>query len=302
MIGSMAQALSLSAGTQAFLDFCRIEKGLARNSVEAYGRDLERFLTWAGGGESAPPDRESIRKYLDYLRDEGLSSRSVARSLTTLRNFYRFLLREEKVTEDPTSMLALPRLWKTIPKFLTLKEIDAVMEAPDASRPTGLRDRAMLALLYAAGLRVSELCQAQVSDLDVNLGVIRVTGKGNKQRIVPVGNPAVRAVEDYLATARPALLKGRQSRYLFVTARGGKLTRQGFWKALRGYGLKAGAPRRVAPHMVRHSFATHLLEGGADLRSVQTMLGHADISTTQVYTHVMSSRLRTTVDKHHPRS
>jgi integrase/recombinase XerD len=231
-----------------------------------------------------------------------LSGRSIARRLATLRNFCGFLLREGFIETDPTERLRAPTQWSTIPKFLNLEEINKIIQAPEASRPTGLRDRAMVELLYASGLRVSELCRLGMGDIQLDLGVLRVNGKGSKQRLVPAGNSAVRAVEEYLANARGKLLKGRASRYLFVTARGGAMTRQGFWKLLRGHARKAGIFRDLTPHVLRHSFATHLLEGGADLRSVQVMLGHADISTTQIYTHVMRSRLRDIVEKHHPRA
>lgn len=299
----MVHVASISAGIQAFLDFCRIEKGLAANSVEAYRRDLESFRTLiALNAEDPVPAVEGVRKYLDLLGDKGLSSRSIARHLTTLRNFYKYLLREDRVAEDPTALLSLPRLWKTLPKYLTGHEVEELLQTPDITKPLGLRDRAMIEILYASGLRATELCQIQMTDLESQLGVIRVVGKGNKHRIVPVGESAVAAVEAYVSSGRPMLLKGRKSRYLFITSRGGKLTRQGFWKSLRAYGIKAGLARRLAPHMVRHTFATHLLEGGADLRSVQTMLGHSDISTTQVYTHVMQTRLKSMVDEHHPRA
>lgn len=299
----MPLVVAMSAGIQGFLNFCQIEKGLAPNSVEAYRRDLARFGTVAAreGGDEVP-GVEGVRTYMNSLREAGLSSRSIARHLTTLRNFYRFLLREERIDTDPTAIIPLPRQWKSLPKYLTTGEVDRLLEAPELGKPTGARDRAMLEMLYAAGLRVSELCQLQVTDLDPDLGIVRVLGKGNKHRIVPVGSSALGAVDGYLKGARLKLLRGRGSRYLFVTARGSRLTRQGFWKALAGYGRKAGITRRLTPHIVRHSFATHLLEGGADLRSVQTMLGHADISTTQIYTHVMRSRLQQTVDKHHPRA
>jgi integrase/recombinase XerD len=206
------------------------------------------------------------------------------------------------VSQDPTEHLRAPRQWQTIPKFLNLAEIDKIGAAIDTAKPTGLRDRAMLDLLFATGLRVSELCRVSTSDLEAKLGVIRATGKGNKQRLVPVGQQALNAIEAYVERGRPLLLKGRASRYLFVTARGGCLTRQGFWKLLAAHGKKAGIFRGLTPHVLRHSFATHLLEGGADLRSVQVMLGHADISTTQIYTHVMRSRLRNTILQHHPRA
>ncbi len=285
----------------AFLNFCRMEKGLAANSIEAYTRDLNKFRPFcAGGCRQAGP--ETIAGYLNSLYAAGLDSRSIARHLATLRNFYRFLLREGQINQDPTENTRSPKQWQNIPKFLNLEQINKLLDAPDAARTTGLRDRAMLQLLYATGLRVSELCRVATSDLNLQLGVLRATGKGNKQRLVPVGRSAVAAVTAYLESARPQLLKGRGSRYLFVTARGGSMTRQAFWKLLAGHGRRVGIFHGLTPHVVRHSFATHLLEGGADLRSVQTMLGHADISTTQIYTHVMRSRLRKIVDEHHPRA
>jgi integrase/recombinase XerD len=296
-----AESVFLRNQTTAFLNFCRIEKGLASNSVEAYLSDLSGFNKFFEAAAELP-GTEEIRHYLDHLTSGGLGGRSVGRHLTTLRSFYGFLLREGLVAADPTEHLRSPKQWQTIPKFLNLEEIDKLIAAPDTTRPTGLRDRAMLELLYASGLRVSELCHVGMGDLNRELGVLRTTGKGNKQRLVPVGKEAVRAVEDYLRDGRGVLLKGRASRYLFITARGGCLTRQAFWKLLAVYGRKVGIFHGLTPHVLRHSFATHLLEGGADLRSVQVMLGHADISTTQIYTHVMRSRLRDTVEKHHPRA
>jgi integrase/recombinase XerD len=281
----------------AFLNFCRIEKGLSENSLQAYSTVLSKFLAFLGPNDGLG-NVERLRDYLDHLPRTGLSSRSVARHLTTLRNFYGFLLREGAIAQDPTEHLRSPRQWQTIPKFLNLKDIEKLLEAIDTTRPTGLRDRAMLELLFATGLRVSELCRLGLSDLDPQFGIIRTLGKGNKQRLVPVGKAALAAVAGYQQSARPALLKGKASRYLFVTARGGCLTRQAFWKLLAGYGRKAGIFHGLSPHVMRHSFATHLLEGGADLRSVQIMLGHSDISTTQIYTHVLRSRLRETVQKH----
>ena len=290
-----------SGRTAAFLDFCRIEKGLSRNSLDAYSADLSKLAAFF---QDAPeiPGPDQLRAYLDHLYSAGLSARSIARHLTTIRNFYGFLLGEGVIAFDPTEHLRSPRQWQTIPKFLNGQEIELLIQAPDPPRPTGLRDRAMLELLYAAGLRVSELCRVALSDLDMEMGVLRSTGKGNKQRLVPVGTAALRAVREYIERGRPELLKGRTSRYLFITARGGCLTRQAFWKLLAGHGRKAGIFRGISPHVLRHSFATHLLEGGADLRSVQVMLGHADISTTQIYTHVLRSRLRSTVKDHHPRA
>jgi len=285
----------------AFLTYCRVERGLADNSISAYTTDLKRFTEFFGESAGIPLE-DGLRSYLDHLHRSGLSTRSIARHVTTLRNCYGFLLREGILSHDPTEHLGSPKTWHHIPKFLNLSDIERLLEAPSEARPTGLRDRAMLQVLYATGLRVSELCRLRVSDLDTSLGYLRTTGKGNKQRLVPIGDCAIQAVDRYLATARGALLKGRSSRYLFVTARGGPMTRQAFWILLARYGKQAGIFHGLSPHVLRHSFATHLLEGGADLRSVQVMLGHADISTTQIYTHVMRSRLRETVDRHHPRA
>jgi integrase/recombinase XerD len=297
----MPESVQFRNQITAFLNFCRLEKGLAANSIEAYTADLSKFIEFSNASET-PSDTDTLRHYLDHLYETGLSSRSVARHLTTLRNFYGFLLRENQIDRDPTEHLRTARQWQKIPKFLNLEEIDRLIEAPGDSRPNRLRDRAMLELLYAAGLRVSELCRVGMGDLNMSMGIIKTTGKGNKQRLIPVGTEAIRAVEQYLEKGRPALLKGRASKYLFITARGGPMTRQCFWKLLTEYGKEAGIFRGLSPHVMRHSFATHLLEGGADLRSVQIMLGHADISTTQIYTHVMRSRLRDTVEKHHPRA
>lgn len=302
MIGSM-QTGSLSAGVQSFLDFCRIEKGLAPNTLDSYARDLQKYVSFCRptSGDTIPGD-EGVRSYLEFLYRSRLSVRTIARHLTTLRNLYQFLLREGRIKTDPTALLPLPKQWKKLPKYLNSEEIEKLLSAPEASTPLGLRDRAMLEMLYATGLRVSELCKLQLSDLNVDLGVVRVTGKGRKQRLVPVGAAALSAVASYLQSGRDKLLKGKASPYLFVTSRGGPLTRQALWKLLGSHGRKVGIFRKMGPHAIRHSFATHLLEGGADLRSVQMMLGHADISTTQVYTHVVRSRLRKTLDEHHPRA
>jgi integrase/recombinase XerD len=297
----VAETARLSALAEAFLNYCRIEKGLSGNSLSAYSADLSRFIAFAKGLPEIPGTNE-LRLYLDHLYKAELESRSVARHLTTLRCFYAYLLREEVIAADPTEHLKSPRQWQTIPKFLNLEEIERIIAAAEMDKPTGIRDRAMMQLLYATGLRVSELCHLGLKDLELSSGVLRTMGKGNKQRLVPVGRQAIEAVEEYLRTGRPALLKNRASKYLFVTARGGCMTRQAFWMLLAKYGKKAGIFRELTPHVLRHSFATHLLEGGADLRSVQAMLGHADISTTQIYTHVMRSRLQDTVRKHHPRA
>ena len=302
--GSTTEVVGVRPGPLAnqiteFLAFCKIEKGLAANSVSAYAADLERFNAYCGLHPSGN-HTDTVHQYLNSLYESKLSSRSIARHLATLRNFYGFLLREGQVKNDPTENVRTPKQWKTIPKFLNLSQIDRILQAPDDSRATGIRDRAMLELLYATGLRVSELCRVGISDLNLELGILRTTGKGNKQRVVPVGRSAVAAVRRYLESARGRILKGRGSRYLFVTARGGAMTRQAFWRLLGINGKRAGIFRNLSPHVVRHSFATHLLEGGADLRSVQTMLGHADISTTQIYTHVLDERAKAMVRDLHP--
>ena len=297
----MRPVASISAQVASFLDFCRIEKGLSEASIEAYRLDLERFMRTLRTDDGLD-DPATVRRHVDTLYQARMSSRSIARHVTSLRNFYRFLVEQGAVESDPTAMLSAPKHWHSLPKYLNRQQLTDLMAAPDRGRPQGLRDAAMLEFLYATGLRVSELCRIRVSDLERDLGFVRVVGKGNKHRIVPVGQVALRAVEEYLGNGRPGLLKRRASPYLFVTNRGAAMTRQAFWKLLAGYGKRAGIFHNLTPHVLRHTFATHLLEGGADLRSVQTMLGHSDISTTQIYTHVMRSRLRKTVDEHHPRA
>jgi integrase/recombinase XerD len=292
----------LSGYAQSFLDFCRVEKGLSANSLSSYFIDLQRFSDGIQPLDPAGATAADLGRYVESLYGAGLSARSIARHMTTLRNFYRFLTREGEIAADPSEYLIPPKQWSNLPKYLNRQEIDCLLGAPDFAKPTGIRDRAMLELLYATGLRVTELCRLELNNVEKDSGVLRVTGKGNKQRMVPFGESAGEAIAQYLNQGRGALLKGRASRFLFVTARGGAITRQGFWKLLVGYGKKAGIFRDLTPHVVRHSFATHLVEGGADLRSVQIMLGHADISTTQVYTHVARRRLREIVDQHHPRA
>jgi integrase/recombinase XerD len=294
-------ARPLSAAVQSFLNYCRVEKGLAANSLSSYALDLQKLTAYT----TKPVrdlDEADLNAYVESLYGGGLAPRSIARHITTLRSFYRFLMEESEVERDPTERLTPPRQWTTLPKYLNREEVDRLLATPSADNAAGLRDRAMLELLYATGLRVSELCGLELSSIQRDAGILRVTGKGNKQRLVPFGEAAGEAIDIYLRDGRPALLKGRASGFLFVTARGAEMCRQSFWKLLRDVGLKAGINRKLTPHVIRHSFATHLVEGGADLRSVQIMLGHADISTTQVYTHVAQRRLRETVDQHHPRA
>jgi len=298
----MKRQVIIEARVRSYLHHCRTEKGLSENSLQAYRRDLTSFCNFLGGRSLQAVTLDILRSYLDELRRKKLANRSIARQVTTLRGFFGFLSEERELTNNPAELLTAPKFGNSLPKYLSSRQVDDLLEAPESNARIGLRDHAMLDLLYATGLRVSELIQLRVSDLDESQGIVRVIGKGNKQRLVPVGRDALRSVEDYRRSQRPQLLKGRVSPYLFVTARGTRMTRQGFWKLLRSHGKSAGVFRNLSPHVLRHTFATHLLEGGADLRSVQTMLGHADIGTTQIYTHVMRSRLRHTVGQHHPRA
>jgi integrase/recombinase XerD len=287
---------------RSFLHFCRNEKGLAANTVDSYRRDLAALGEFLQPDGLWTTDLERLRSHLDALRHKGLSHRSVARHTTVIRSFFAFLTEQGRFQANPADLLTAPQFGASLPRFLANEAVEKLLDSPLESSGTGSRDRAMLELLYATGLRVSELVKLRIADLDVEAGVIRVTGKGNKQRLIPVGRSALSALQSYAETGRPQLLKNRTSPYLFVTARGTLMTRQSFWKLLRVHGGKAGIHRQLSPHVLRHTFATHMLEGGADLRSLGAMLGHADVGTTQIYTHVMQSRLRDTVMNHHPRS
>lgn len=298
----MAVSSPLEQGVRSYLHFCRAEKGLAANTLESYRRDLAQFARFIKAASLKSVSLDTLRGHVDQLRRSGLSNRSIARHITSIRGFFGFLMEEGEVAANPAELLAAPKAGSVLPKYLDHANIDRLLESPSDDSSLGLRDRAMLDLLYATGLRVSELIKLRVADLDDLAGTLRVIGKGNKQRLVPVGRLALASVNRYRGEQRPEILKGRASPYLFVTARGTAMTRQAFWKLLRSHGKAAGIFRKLSPHVLRHTFATHLLEGGADLRSVQTMLGHADIGTTQIYTHVLRSRLRQTVEEHHPRS
>lgn len=292
----------------AFINYVRVEKGLAQNTILAYGRDLAKFAAFMvkRGQPMGSIGREDIMDFLASLYRQKLDSRSVARHLVTVRNFFRFALREGEVREDPTLNLESPKVRKTLPSYLRPEEVDRLLALPDLSAPLGIRDKAILEVLYSTGLRVSELVGLRVGDLEMRMGCVRCVGKGNKERLVPVGRKALAAVEQYLRDARPELLRRRQAApaqpYLFVNRLGEKLSRVGIWKILAGYGRRVGSRVKLTPHKLRHSFATHLLERGADLRSVQMMLGHADISTTQIYTHVIEGRLKQIYKAHHPRA
>jgi integrase/recombinase XerD len=301
-LGSTAES-PISRGIRAFLAFCRMEKGLSANSLDAYSRDLASFQLFCQPVTAgALPEAAVLQSYVNHLYAKGLSSRTIARHLSAARSLFHFLVADERLAADPTEHLSSPKQWSTIPKFLNREQVEKLIAAPDCTKPTGLRDRAMLELLYATGIRVTELIQLRVSNLDAALGVVRVTGKGNKQRLVPVHRSALDSISEYVEQSRPVLLKGKATPSLFVTARGAAMTRQAFWASVKLNGKKAGIFHDLSPHVLRHTFATHLLEGGADLRSVQTMLGHADLSTTEIYTHVVRSRLRETLDRHHPRA
>jgi integrase/recombinase XerD len=287
-----------------FINYLVVEKGLSANTVSAYSRDLMvylEFLQSSGITDIASADTALVLKHLIALRDAGLGPRSRARHLVTLRGFYRFLVQQKILEANPAQMVDLPKVGLKLPDVLKIDEVLQLLDAPDPSKPLGTRDAAMLEVLYAAGLRVSELINVGVADINPEAGFVRVLGKGSKERVVPIGIVAKKKVEVYLASGRSVLLKGRPSPYLFVTRLAKPITRQGFWKLLKQYALKAGVSHKITPHTLRHSFATHLLERGADLRSVQVMLGHVDISTTQIYTHIAQERLKAVHTQYHPR-
>jgi integrase/recombinase XerD len=286
-----------------YLDYLAVEKGLAKNSLSAYAIDLRHFGHFLADRkiELEQVERIDIVRYFQSLRGAGISARSVARSLAAIRGLFRFLVAERHLKNDPTENLENPKLWSTLPKTLHATEVVALLNAPDASTPLGLRDRAMLELLYATGLRVSELIRVRIDDVVMEAGFLRTMGKGSKERIVPFGDSARDAILAYMEHGRARFDKHADP-HLFLTNRGRAMTRQSFWMSIVKYAKRAGIPARISPHVLRHSFATHLLENGADLRSVQMMLGHSDISTTQIYTHVSRARLQKIYEKYHPRA
>jgi integrase/recombinase XerD len=288
----------------AFLHYGRAEKGLSTNTIMAYRRDLLKLREFLELRHVPliQATRGDIVDFLSSLYARGLDSRSVARHLVTIRNFYRFCMGDDLITEDPAANIESPKIYRTLPHFLSIGEVDRLLAQPDVSTPVGQRDKAMIELMYSTGLRVSELCGVRLSDVEMNAGSLRCVGKGDKERIVPVGRRALESISSYLRDSRPKLLRDRTSPYLFVGSNGRPIHRIQFWQFLRKYGCKAGLRQSLNPHMLRHSFATHLLDRGADLRSVQLMLGHADISTTQIYTHVVEERLKQVYKAHHPRA
>ena len=290
----------------AYLTHLTVERRLAANSLESYARDLNQLARFASGQSRAVEALElaDLERFVRELMASGRSPRSVAREVACVRGFYRFLVVDGRLPSSPADDLRPPRAWQVLPTYLSVDEVDALMSQPDVSTPRGLRDRALIELLYATGLRVTELVSLRPADLNLEASFLTCTGKGDKQRLVPIGDEAARWMGRYLHDGRKALLGRRSSLRVFVNARGGGpgLTRVGFWKILKGYARQAGLKSSLSPHTLRHSFATHLLERGADLRAIQMMLGHADLSTTQIYTHVLEHRMRAVYDSCHPRA
>ncbi|WP_422443862.1 site-specific tyrosine recombinase XerD [Thermoanaerobacterium sp. DL9XJH110] len=288
-----------------FLDFLSVERGLSRNTIDAYRRDLRsyiNFLKLQKINDINHTTRTVIVSYLLLMQKKGKASSSISRACAAIKSFYHFLVRERRIKEDPTINLDTPKLEKRLPRVLTVGEVEDLLNQPDVTNLWGLRDKALLELLYATGIRVSELISIRVEDVNLEMGFLRCFGKGSKERIVPIGSVALNYLERYINEARKQLVKDKETNILFINHRGEGLTRQGFWKIIKKYARQAGINKEITPHTLRHSFATHLLENGADLRAVQEMLGHADISTTQIYTHITRSRIKEVYDRTHPRA
>jgi integrase/recombinase XerD len=285
-----------------YLNFLTVEKGLSRNTVESYARDMGKYARFLGGTDHRHVETRDVMSFLAHLAEEGISTPSIARCLAAVRGFHKYLLIDGHAASDPTVNVETPRGWQRLPRTLSSKEVEALLGQPDVKTLLGLRDKAMLEVLYATGLRVSELVGLRRDSVNLERGYILVVGKGEKERAVPLGDAALTAINSYVERSRPLLLKNGESEALFVSSRRRPITRQMFWKKIKQYVQQAGIRRSVSPHTLRHSFATHLLDNGADLRAVQAMLGHADISTTQIYTHVSRERLRRLHEKYHPRS
>jgi integrase/recombinase XerD len=287
-----------------YLGYLRDVRRMSPNTLESYARDLAQLAAFAEkrGIDLEAIDRRELEAFVRSQMAAGQAPRSVARMVACVRGFYKFVTIEKKLAHNPAEDLRAPRAWAALPKFLSLEEVDRLLAQPDVGTPRGLRDKALIEVLYATGLRVSELIALRDGDLNLEDGYLTCIGKGDKQRMVPLGQEAIDWVRRYIREGRPALLKKKTSPWLFVNARdGGALSRVGFWKVLKAYGTQAGISRELSPHVLRHSFATHLLDRGADLRMIQVMLGHADLSTTQIYTHVLEARLKAVYDKYHPR-
>jgi len=291
---------------QEFSDYLRIEKRNSPHTISAYRCDLIRFSAELSGKKLDSVTTANIRSFLISLKSQGMSASSVARSLSSIKSFFKYLCQDKQLKNNPAIILETPKRWRKLPDVLTHEDVEKLLKGPDLNSKLGLRDKAMLEILYASGLRVSELVSLKISQLNLEVGYLRTLGKGSKERIVPIGTLAKKAVENYLLNSRRALISsrkdGRKAGELFLTRRGVGMTRQGFWKILKGYVVKVNIKASVSPHILRHAFATHLLERGADLRSVQQMLGHSDISTTQIYTHILGKRMLEVYQKFHPRS
>jgi len=285
-----------------YINYIKLEKGLSENTILSYQADLDKFSAFLGDRPLSVVDRLLVIDFLNALHQRGLDSRSISRVLVTVRNFFQFLVFEGTLLQNPCTDIDSPKIWKSLPKVLSLEDVDLLLSQPNSSTILGARDKAMLEVLYATGLRASELVSLRIQELSLDLGYLTCIGKGSKMRVVPLGRSALRHLGCYLSSARLELLKGKSSDFVFVNRRGSRITRQGFWRLIRDYGRKANIRTELKPHLLRHSFATHLLQRGADLRSVQMMLGHADISTTQIYTHIVRERLKNLYLQHHPRA
>lgn len=289
----------------SFLEYLSVERGLAKNTIVAYNRDLKSYITYLRTKDITDinsSNRAIIVAYLLEMQKKGKASSSISRACAAIKAFYHFLFREHIIREDPTVDLDTPKLEQRLPKVLNTQEVKKLLSQPDTTNPLGIRDKSMLELLYATGMRVSELISLSIEDVNLETGFLRCMGKGSKERIIPVSSIALKCLQEYILTAREKLLMGKKTKVLFLNRQGNPITRQGFWKIIKRYSKQAGINKKITPHTLRHSFATHLLENGADLRAVQEMLGHADISTTQRYTHLTRSRIKQVYDKTHPRA
>lgn len=290
---------------QSFIHYLTVEKGLSKNTLESYKRDLKQFIAYLRKSEQSKIEeisRQNIVSYLMVLREQGKATSTISRSMASIRAFFQFLLRDQKIISDPSIHLETPKIERRLPKVLSIAEVEVLLQAPQSSTAFGQRDRAMLELLYATGIRVSELISLSLEDVHLQMGFVKCLGKGSKERVIPLGRVAIESLEQYIQVGRHKLDKKKRSKALFLNHHGNPISRQGFWKIIKKHAKDAGIEKDIMPHTIRHSFATHLLENGADLRSVQEMLGHSDISTTQIYTHVTKTRLKDVYSKAHPRA